>query len=648
MNYRDTLNLPKTAFKMKANLTQREPEMLRRWEEEGLYRRIQEATAGRPTYILHDGPPYANGHIHLGTAFNKVLKDIILRSRRMAGYHCPYVPGWDCHGLPIEHNVDKELGPKKREIDKLAFRAACRRYAEKWIDIQREEFKRLGVLGDWQRPYRTIDLRYEAVIAREFLRFLESGAVVRSRKPVYWCTSCRTALAEAEVEYDDHESPSIYVKFPLADDVSDLVGSDSPAFVVIWTTTPWTLPANLAVALHPDFEYAAVRVGGEILILAAGRLEAFWTGLTSIGWVETAQRIGTHLLSILLVVLIVWGMRAVALGTQEDRPPLREAALAATLPTPTPTEPVLTLPAFNPETNPPAAGITRQAVLYTTIPTRPRVDVITYTVQTGDTLFGIADMFGLKPETLLWGNYAVLEDNPHVLRPGQVLNILPVDGAYYQWHAGDGLNGVAQFYGVRPEDIVNWPGNHLDPQHIGEYSNPDIPPGTWLVIPGGRRAFVSWSAPIIPRSNPASAKVLGPGFCGEILEGPVGSGAFLWPTRNHFLSGYDYTPQANHYGLDIDGETGDPVYAADSGVVVYAGWNDWGYGNLVVIDHGNGWQSLYAHLNSLNVSCGSYVTQGDVIAAIGSTGNSTGSHLHFELMHSEYGKVNPWDFLPAP
>ena len=275
MNYRDTLNLPKTAFKMKANLTQREPEMLRRWEEEGLYRRIQEATAGRPTYILHDGPPYANGHIHLGTAFNKVLKDIILRSRRMAGYHCPYVPGWDCHGLPIEHNVDKELGPKKREIDKLAFRAACRRYAEKWIDIQREEFKRLGVLGDWQRPYRTIDLRYEAVIAREFLRFLESGAVVRSRKPVYWCTSCRTALAEAEVEYDDHESPSIYVKFPLADDVSDLVGSDSPAFVVIWTTTPWTLPANLAVALHPDFEYAAVRVGGEILILAAGRLEAF-------------------------------------------------------------------------------------------------------------------------------------------------------------------------------------------------------------------------------------------------------------------------------------------------------------------------------------------------------------------------------------
>ncbi len=276
MNYRDTLNLPKTAFKMKANLAQREPEMLRQWEEDDLYQRVQEATAGRPLYVLHDGPPYANGHIHLGTAFNKVLKDIILRSRRMAGFHCPYVPGWDCHGLPIEHNVDAELGAKKREIDKLAFRAACRRYAEKWIDIQRQEFKRLGVLGDWRHPYRTIDLRYEAVIAREFLRFLEAGAVVRSHKPVYWCVSCHTALAEAEVEYFSHASPSIYVKFPLAGGARELTGSEDPAFVVIWTTTPWTLPANLAVALHPEFEYAAVRTQeGEILILAAGRLEAF-------------------------------------------------------------------------------------------------------------------------------------------------------------------------------------------------------------------------------------------------------------------------------------------------------------------------------------------------------------------------------------
>ncbi len=363
-----------------------------------------------------------------------------------------------------------------------------------------------------------------------------------------------------------------------------------------------------------------------------------WADLQYAGLDAPLLRLGTHLLALMVFLVTAWGMSKlpIAMPVQEARrqPPPAPAAAPPRLPN---------LPAVYA-----VRGIVPQANLHTIIPSRPRVEVLTYTVQTGDTIFGIAERFGLQPETLLWSNYDTLADDPHRLRPGQTLNILPVDGAYYQWHAGDGLNGVAQFYGVTAEDIVNWPGNHLDPQRIGDYSNPEIPPGTWLIIPGGRRAFVSWSAPIIPRSNPASAKVLGPGFCGEILEGPVGSGAFIWPARNHFLSGYDYTPQANHYGLDIDGETGDPVYAVDSGVVVYAGWNDWGYGNLVVVDHGNGWQSLYAHLNSLNVSCGSYVTQGDVIAAIGSTGNSTGSHLHFELMHSEYGKVNPWDFLPAP
>ena len=264
MDYRETLNLPKTDFKMKANLSQREPEMLKKWEEEGLYNRVQEHGTGRPLYILHDGPPYANGHIHLGTAFNKVLKDIILRSKRMSGFLCPYVPGWDCHGLPIEHNVDKELGAKKREISKLDFRARCREYAGKWIDTQRNEFKRLGVLGDWQDPYLTINYPYEAAIAREFLRFVESGAVVRSKKPVYWCSSCRTALAEAEVEYYDHSSPSIYVKFPFSGELPAemaKVSDGKPVSVVIWTTTPWTLPANLAIALHPDFDYCAVKVG---------------------------------------------------------------------------------------------------------------------------------------------------------------------------------------------------------------------------------------------------------------------------------------------------------------------------------------------------------------------------------------------------
>ena len=285
MDYRATLNLPQTNFKMKANLSQKEPEFLKQWEKEDLYGQIEAETKDKPLYVLHDGPPYANGHIHLGTAFNKVLKDIILKSKRMAGYHCPYVPGWDCHGLPIEHNVDKELGSKKNEIPILSVRAACRKYAEKWIKIQKDEFKRLGVLGDWDNPYLTINYGYEASIAREFNRFLLSGGVIRSKKPVYWCSSCRTALAEAEVEYHDHGSPSIYVKFPVLDDLGKVVPelaeeklAGRQVFALIWTTTPWTLPANLAVAFHPDYKYGAVAVGDEIWIMAEDLIEQAFAG----------------------------------------------------------------------------------------------------------------------------------------------------------------------------------------------------------------------------------------------------------------------------------------------------------------------------------------------------------------------------------
>lgn len=275
MDYRDTLNLPQTKFKMKANLTQKEPAMLKRWEQEGLYHMLQESAADKPLFILHDGPPYANGNIHLGTAFNKVLKDIILKSRRLAGFRAPYVPGWDCHGLPIEHNVDKELGEKKEKIPVLAKRGACRKYAEKWIKTQKAEFRRLGVLGDWDNPYLTMNFAFEASIAREFNKFLLSGSVVRSKKPVYWCATCGTALAEAEVEYHDHTSPSIYVKFPVKDDLSNIAPEleGRAVSVLIWTTTPWTLPANLAIAFHPDFIYAAVEVGDEVWILARDLVE---------------------------------------------------------------------------------------------------------------------------------------------------------------------------------------------------------------------------------------------------------------------------------------------------------------------------------------------------------------------------------------
>ena len=276
-DWKDTLNLPRTDFPMKANLAQREPEFLKYWEEMGLYQKMLEARKDAPLFILHDGPPYANGHIHMGTALNKVLKDFIVKSRRMAGYNCPYVPGWDCHGLPIELNVEKELKVKRGELPKLVIRQRCREYARRWIDIQREEFKRLGVIGDWENPYLTMSYDYEATIAREFVNFLSQGYVYRRKKPVYWCIHCVTALAEAEVEYYDHRSPSIYVKFPLEEEALAALPEEArrkPVSLVIWTTTPWTLPANLAVALNPEFDYVVVSLEGEHLLLAEGRLSA--------------------------------------------------------------------------------------------------------------------------------------------------------------------------------------------------------------------------------------------------------------------------------------------------------------------------------------------------------------------------------------
>ncbi len=275
MDYKDTLNLPKTAFPMKARLSQREPEFLKHWEEMDIYRRLREARKGRPLYILHDGPPYANGHIHIGHALNKILKDFINKAKAMEGYDIPYVPGWDCHGLPIEHQVEKELGPKKREMSKDQIRQVCREYAQRFIDIQKEEFKRLGVFGDWENPYITMDFHYEAIIVKELGKFFEKGLIYQGKKPVYWCVSCQTALAEAEVEYDDHSSPSIYVKFPAKDDFSKVFpqAKGKKTFVLIWTTTPWTLPANLAIALHPDFDYVALEVGDEVWIMAKGLVE---------------------------------------------------------------------------------------------------------------------------------------------------------------------------------------------------------------------------------------------------------------------------------------------------------------------------------------------------------------------------------------
>jgi murein DD-endopeptidase MepM/ murein hydrolase activator NlpD len=375
---------------------------------------------------------------------------------------------------------------------------------------------------------------------------------------------------------------------------------------------------------------------------AESRLAQLWTTLRRAGLADTAQRLGTHMLLIALILVVAWGLRQ--LYQAANPAPAAPVSLSAILPTATPANLDFELPSYS-SAGVELFGIVRLAQMHTDAPSRPRLEVTQYEVQPGDTLFGIADKFGLKPETILWGNQFILGDNPHNLRPGQKLNILPLDGTYYRWNAGDGLNGVAKFFGVTPEVIVNFSGNSLDPETVGDYAAPNIEPGTWLIVPGGTREFVSWSAPEIPRANPGVARVLGPGACDTSVSGAVGVGLFIWPANNHFLSGFDWSPSTNHFGIDIDGNLGDAIYAADNGVIVYAGWNNWGYGNVVVINHGNGWQTLYAHLSAYNVGCGQSVYQGTVIGAFGSTGNSTGPHLHYEMMYNG-AKVNPWDYLP--
>ncbi|MCP4700951.1 MAG: isoleucine--tRNA ligase, partial [Gammaproteobacteria bacterium] len=270
-DYKKTLNLPKTDFPMRANLSKREPEMLKHWQETDLYGKLQKAADGRKSFILHDGPPYANGDIHIGHAVNKILKDIIVKSRNTSGFRAPYVPGWDCHGLPIELAVEKRSGKAGNKIDAKHFRAACRNYAQHQVERQMADFQRLGVLGDWHAPYLTMNFRTEADIIRALGRIIANGHLDKGYKPVHWCTDCGSALAEAEVEYEDKESPAVDVRFEVLNQDDLLARShhasehpgNGPISVAIWTTTPWTLPANQAVAVHPDLEYAVVQCEGE-------------------------------------------------------------------------------------------------------------------------------------------------------------------------------------------------------------------------------------------------------------------------------------------------------------------------------------------------------------------------------------------------
>lgn len=267
-NYSKTLNLPKTEFAMKAGLAQKEPRMLKQWEENGLYAKLREQSAGKPTYTLHDGPPYANGHIHIGHALNKILKDFIVKMKTMQGCDSLYVPGWDCHGLPIEHQLFKKLKKKKSEVDSLEFRKQAHEYALNFVAIQREEFKRLGIFGEWENPYLTLTPGYEYWILKSFLELTKKGYVYRGLKPVNWCATCETALAEAEVEYEDHTSPSVFVKLKTNNpEVIKGLPNDKPLFLLIWTTTPWTLLANVAVAAHPNFTYVFVDTGKDVIVM---------------------------------------------------------------------------------------------------------------------------------------------------------------------------------------------------------------------------------------------------------------------------------------------------------------------------------------------------------------------------------------------
>ena len=366
--------------------------------------------------------------------------------------------------------------------------------------------------------------------------------------------------------------------------------------------------------------------------------EKWWKKMQSRGWADNLLRIGSTLVCLALVMLILWVMQSFYLkGT------LVENGQSSVITPVVPVDNRMILPAYAGVS--PFTGIARVNDLHTFIPNKSRFQVQEYTVVAGDSLFNIAAKFGLKPESILWGNSNSLMDNPDNLQPGEVLKILPVDGVLYSWNKDDGLNKVSSFFGVTPADIINWPGNNLSPETIGDYALPNISVGTELVIPGGRREFSSWQAPTIRRENPASAHVLGVGHCPPITTGPIGNKVFVWPTTEHRISGYEYNPPV-HWGIDIGGKLGNPIYAIDSGVVVYAGWNDWGYGNLVIIDHGNDWQSLYGHmLAPLNVQCGSFVHTGDVIGYMGSTGKSSGPHLHFE-MSLNGNRANPHKYLP--
>lgn len=365
--------------------------------------------------------------------------------------------------------------------------------------------------------------------------------------------------------------------------------------------------------------------------------DRFWARITKLGLGDIALRAGSALVTIGLVGLVIWVMKGFFVPgekTISEAQPLELAAAGGPL----------ALPAY--EGVAPVEGLSRSASAETAVEleSASRDEFIVYVVKEGDSVYSIAEKHGLKPETILWTNYASLLDNPAFIIPGQELNIPPIDGVLWPWVKGNGLNKFSENMGVTPEAIISWPGNHLSPETIGDYVNPNIEEGQMIFIPGGRRPFVNILNVLLERQETAESNMWGEGKCAPTNLGPIGTGSYVWPSTDHAISGYEWTPDVGHYGIDIGGDTGNPIFAVDNGVVVYSGWNDWGYGNVIAIDHGNGIQTIYAHLNSLSVACGAFVYQGDVIGAMGSTGNSSGPHLHIEFRD---GKTphNPHNYI---
>ncbi len=360
-----------------------------------------------------------------------------------------------------------------------------------------------------------------------------------------------------------------------------------------------------------------------------------WAILLRLGLGETTLRILSGVFALALIIVVVIIMNTYFLTGPQNASTsglLASTTQATVLPYVNDNNSAVLLSSF---------GITRQAQIHTNLPAKPRNAITTYIVQSGDTIFGIADKFGLKPESIMWSNRYTLGGVPENLTIGLEIYIPPQDGTVYIWQGGEGLNKVALFYSVTSDDIINWPSNNLNKDSLGDLAMPNIPVGTMLFIPNATGEMTDW-LPHFTRDTPAESTSFGAGYCGKIIEGAVGNGTFIWPTTDTWLSGYDYS--SIHHGIDIDGEINYPIYASDSGVVVYAGWSESGYGNLIILDHGNGWQTVYGHLNSIAVSCAESVGQGYTIGYLGTTGNSTGPHLHFEIrLDGNY--QNPWNLL---